>query len=250
MDWLRDNTAQPFGEDGYYYDYYGKQPAKPVKKAAYSVLCLWDYGYWITRLGHRVPVTNPGSAQMGEQLYFTAPDEQKAAQVSAGWNMRYVVINDYLVNWSTGFRGVAGIAGENAAKYFEVYYRLQKEKLTPTLLYYPDYYRTMAVRLYCYDGREYTPSETAVIAWENRTGADGLAYKEITGLKTFRSYGEASAFLAGQQGVNWRIVGKDPAASPVPLEALAGYRKAFASNQTARVGNNDIPAVKIFEYNP
>jgi dolichyl-diphosphooligosaccharide--protein glycosyltransferase len=248
MDWLKDRTAQPFGEDGYYYDYYGKQSAMIKKTADYSVLCWWDYGYWITRIGQRVPLSNPGSAQLGEQLYFTAPGGREAVQASAGWNMRYVVVNDYLVNWNTGFRIVAGDAGQMAGKYYEIYYRLQANNLAPTLLYYPEYYRTMAVRLYCFDGKAYTPAETAVICWEAKTGADGLPYKEITGLKTFRSYEEASSFLAGQQGGNWRIVGKDPTVSPVPLEALEEYRRAFASPQMVRVGNAETPEVKIFEY--
>ena len=249
MDWLREKTAQPFGEPGYYYEYYGKQPVQPEKEAAYSVLCWWDYGYWVTRLGQRVPLTNPGSAQLGEQWYFIAPDGQRAEQVSAGWNMKYVVVNDHLINWNTGFRGVAGAAGETATKYYEVYYRRQNDKLTPALLYYPEYYRSMAVRLYCFDGKDYTPAETAVISWEVKTGTDSQPYKEITGLKTFPSHGEATAFLAAQQGGNWRMVGKDPLASPVPLEALEGYRLAFASPQKARVGNTEVPAVKIFEYN-
>jgi dolichyl-diphosphooligosaccharide--protein glycosyltransferase len=247
LDWLRTKTAQPFGQEGYYYDYYS--PVQPKREADYSVLCWWDYGYWVTRLGQRVPLSNPGSAQMGEQVYFTAPDGQKAAQVSAGWNVKYVVVNDYIVNWNTGFRIVASDAGERAAKYYEVYYRLQNGKLAPTLLYYPEYYRTMTVRLYCFDGSEYTPAETVAVSWEYKTGADGLAYKEISGLKTFRSYGEASAFLSAQQGSNWRIVGKDPLVSPVPLEALEGYWLVFASTQKARVGNAAVPEVKIFEYN-
>jgi len=250
MDWLRDNTEQPFAQDGYYYDYYGRPPAQPVKKASYSVLCWWHYGYWVMRMGQRVPLSNPGSAQLGEQMYFIAPGGSEAAQARAGWKMRYVVVNDYLVNWNTGFRAVTAAAVEKTAKYYEVYYRQQKDQLTPTLLYYPEYYRTMLVRLYCFDGREYTPAETAVISWEEKTSADGQPYKEITGLKTFRSYGEASDFLAAQQGGNWRMVGKDPLASPIPLEALEGYRPAFASSQKARVGNSDVPAVKIFEYNP
>jgi oligosaccharyl transferase (archaeosortase A-associated) len=250
MDWLRDNTAQPFGKDGYYYDYYGRQPSLIKKTADYSVLCWWDYGYWVTRMGQRIPLTNPGSAQLGEQLYFIAPGGREAAQSSAGWNMRYVVVNDYLVNWNTGFRVVAADAGEKVTKYCEVYYRQQKDGLAPTLLYYPEYYRTMAVRLYCFDGKAYTPAETAAISWEAKTGSDSLPYKEITGLKTFSSYGEASAFLAAQQGGNWRIVGKDPLASPIPLEALEGYRPAFASPEKARVGNSQAPEVKIFEYNP
>jgi len=248
MDWLRDETAQPFGKDGYYYDYYGGQEAR--KQAAYSVLCWWDYGYWVMRMGQRVPLTTPGSAQMGEQHYFMAPGGREAAQAGANWNMRYVAVDDYLVNWNTGFRAIASAAGETTAKYYEVYYRMQNGRLTPTLLYYPEYYRTMAVRLYCFDGGKYTPAETAVVAWEEKTGEDGQPYREITGLRTFGSYAEASAFLAAQQGGNWRIAGKDPLASPAPLEALEGYRPAFASPDKARVGGADVPEVKIFEYTP
>ena len=128
--------------------------------------------------------------------------------------MRYVVVNDHLVNWNTGFRVIVNAAGETASKYYEVYYRRQNDKLTPALLYYPEYYRSMAVRLYCFDGKDYTPAETAVISWEAKTGSDSQPYKEITGLKTFPSHGEATAFLAAQQGGNWRMVGKDPLASP------------------------------------
>jgi len=250
MDWLRESTAQPFGKEGYYYDYYGNPPAAPEKEADYSVLCWWDYGYWVMRMGQRVPLSNPGSERAGEQTYFVATDVQEAAQVSKDWNMKYVVINDYTVNWNTGFRAIASVAGDKTAKYYEVYYRKQNDKLAPTLLYYPEYYRTMAVRLYCFDGKAYTPLETAAVSWEYKTGPDGKPYKEITGIKTFGSYGEASAFIAGQQAVKWQIVGKDPLASPVPLEALEGYRPAFASPQKSRVGNGEVPQVKIFEYNP
>jgi hypothetical protein len=164
--------------------------------------------------------------------------------------MRYVIVNSYMVDRDSGFRVLAAGDGHPASNYSEIYYRSKQDKLAPTLLYYPDYYRTMAARLYCFDGKAYTPAETAVISWEAKTGADGLAYKEITGLKTYGSYAEAEVFLAAQKTGNWRIVGKDPLASPVPLEALEGYRPAFASPQKARLGNNEIAEVKIFEYQP
>ena len=245
MDWLREETPQPFDKDGYYYAYYGGQAARA--RPSYSVLCWWDYGYWVLRMGQRVPVSHPGASTVGEQNYFMAAGGREAAQAGAGWNMRYVAVNDYLVDWNTGFGMVASAAGGKAAEYYDIYYRSQGGHLAPTLLYYPEYYRTMAVRLYCFDGKEYIPSETAVISWEEKTDADGQPYREISGLKAFRSYTDASAFLSAQQSGNWRMVGKDPLASPVPLEALEGYRPAFASSQKARVGGVDLPEVKIFE---
>jgi len=248
MDWLRDETPQPFDRDGYYYEYYEGQAGR--RQASYSVLCWWDYGYWVLRMGQRVPVSHPGSAQQGEQDYFMAQDGLEAAKRAAGWNLKYVAGNDYLVNWNKGFPVVASSAGEKESKYFEIYYRQQGGRLTPTLLYYPEYYRTMAVRLYCYNGKAYTPAESAVISWEWGTDAEGRPYREITGLKTFRSYEDAAAFLAAQQTGNWRMVGRDPLASPAPLEALEGYRLAFASPQKAAAGSAQLPEVKIFEYTP
>jgi len=246
MDWLRDQTPQPFDKNSYYYDYYSGQSGH--SKASYSVLCWWDYGYWVLRMGQRVPVSHPGASTVGEQHYFTAPGGREAAQAGAGWNMRYVAVNDYLVDWDTGFGMVASAAGGKAAEYYDIYYRSQGGRLVPTLLYYPEYYRTMAVRLYCFDGKEYTPSETAVISWEEKADADGQPYREISGLRTFGSYADATDFLAAQQDGNWRIVGKDPLASPVPLESLEGYHLAFASSQKAILGNVEMPEVKIFEY--
>ena len=244
LDWLRDNSPEPFGDANYYY-VYTQAPGKPP---AYSVVCWWDFGYWISQIAHRVPLSNPGSAAMGEQIYFTSLDSKAADNVSSNWGMKYVIVDDYMVNWNKGFGPIAYAAGQPESRYYEMYYRQQNGKLTPTLLYYPDYYNTMAVRLYCFEGKKYTPQETAVISWEDRQDASGRQYKEITGIKTFPGYPDASAFVASQQNGNWRIVGKDPTVSPMPLEALDGYSLAYSSSQKARVGTVDTSSVKIFEY--
>ena len=249
LDWLRDNSPEPFGDANYYYARYGTDNSSGPT-ASYSTLCLWDYGYWVSRIGHRVPCSNPGTSDIGEWRYFMAQSTRAADNVCTNWKVRYVIINDYMVNWNSGFKVMAGGAGGPISRYYEIYYRNQKDSLIPTLLYYPEYYRTMAVRLYCFDGKEYAPQETAVISWEVKKGADGSAYREITGLKTFRNYPEAEAFIAAQKTGNWRIAGKDPFVSPAPLEALEGYRPVFSSSQKARVGNAEAPEVKIFEYKP
>ena len=248
LDWLRNNTPEPFGDAAYYYDRYGGTDNSSGPAASYSTLCSWDYGYWVSRIGRRVPCSNPGSSDRGEWRYFMAQSARTADNVCAAWNVRYVIVNDYMINRSSGFAFMAGASGEPSGRYYEIYYRQQKDSLVPTLVYYPEYYRTMAVRLYCFDGLKYEPTETAVISWEDRTGARGAPYREITGLKTFRSYTEAEAFIAAQKAGNWRIAGKDPLISPLPLEALEGYRPVFASSQKAKAGSGEAPEVKIFEY--
>lgn len=251
LDWMRSNTPEPFGDGDYYYQLYEKPAASsaPARQAAgYSVLCWWDYGYWISRIAHRVPFSNPGTAQLGEQIFYTAQDEKEAGATAPADGMKYVVVNDYLVNWNSGFMALASDALQPMSKYCEVYYRQQDSSLSPVLMYYPEYYQTMAVRLYCFDGKEYTPGETAVISWENRTGSDGLPYREITALKLAGSYDEAASYVAAQTSGNWRIVGKDPNVSPVPLEALKDYRPAYSSSQKVKVGTAEVAEVKVFEY--
>jgi len=250
LDWLRNNTPEPFGNADYYYARYGGADNSSGPAASYSTLCWWDYGYWVSRIGHRIPCSNPAASDRGDWRYFMAQTTRAADNVCTTWNVRYVIINDYMINWNSGFRAMAGAAGEPSGKYFELYYRQQKDRLLPALLYYPEYYRSMAVRLYCYDGKQFTPSETAVISWEARTGADGFAYKEISGLKTFRSYEEAADFSAAQKTGNWRIVGKDPFTSPVPLEALQGYKLVHQCADKPGAGSNTTPEIKIFEYKP
>jgi oligosaccharyl transferase (archaeosortase A-associated) len=251
LDWMRKNTPEPFGDPQYYYRYYGQGPAGSSSAGnapAYTVFCWWDYGYWVTRIGHRVPFSNPGTAQRGEQSFFLAADGQQAAEIASSSNMKYVLVNDYLVNWTSGFPTVAGDALQSTSKYYEIYYRQQAGSLSPTLVYYPEYYQTMAVRLYCFDGKQYAPGETAVMSWEARTGADGRPYKEITALKITNSYNDAVHFVAAQTSGNWRIVGKDPNVSPVPLEELKDYRLAYGSSQKVKTGTAETSEVKLFEY--
>jgi oligosaccharyl transferase (archaeosortase A-associated) len=243
LDWLRTNSPEPFGNANYYYAY----TQAPGKAPDYSVVCWWDYGYWVSRIAHRVPLSNPGSAAMGEQNYFTSQDGKAADNISSNWGMKYVIVDYYIVNWNNGFGAIAFAAGQPQSRYYELYYRRQNDQLTPTLLYYPDYYNTMEVRLYCFEGKKYTPQETAVISWEERADPNGQPYKEITGIQTFPGYPEAAAFVVSQHNSNWRIVGKDPMASPVPLDELTGYRLAYSSSQKAKVGTADTSSVKIFE---
>jgi oligosaccharyl transferase (archaeosortase A-associated) len=245
LKWLSEKSPEPFGDARYYYQAYSGEH----RQAAYSVLTWWDYGYWVTRIGKRVPVCNPGDQLKGEEKYFTELNPEQAAAMGAKWNARYLIVDDYMVNWQKGFKAIAYAAGKPQSLYYEIYYRQQNEGLAQALLYYPEYYQTMAVRLYCFEGKKYVPQETAVISWEPQSGADGRPVKLITGLKSFRSYADAADFISAQKSGNWRVVGKDPLVSPVPLVALPGYSTAYNSSQKSKPGSTETSSVKIFEYN-
>lgn len=54
MVWMQDNTPEPLTNT----DYYSYQTVN--SKPEYYVLSWWDYGYWIIRDAHRVPLCHPG----------------------------------------------------------------------------------------------------------------------------------------------------------------------------------------------
>jgi dolichyl-phosphooligosaccharide-protein glycotransferase len=205
----------------------------------------WDYGYFITQIGRRLPNANPtqaGARQAGR--YFTARDETSANQQLDELGTRYVII-DYTM--PTGkFYAMVEWAGLNRTEFFDVYYqRGEGGSLSPITLYHPAYYRSMTARLYNFDGQAVVPEESVVISWRTPAGA---AYKEITGAEFFDTYEEAEAYLAGQEGSNYRIVSPNPFSSPVPLEALASYRLVHQTGSGVQMYGLSLPHVKIFEY--
>ena len=75
---------------------------------------------------------------------------------------------------------------------------------------------------------------------------DGRAIREITALRTFATFTEADGYFRSLGAGNHRLVGLDPAVSPVPLEDLPEYFRVFGSpDQGPWPG---LPAVAVFQY--
>jgi len=130
-----------------------------------------------------------------------------------------------------------------------VFFRQQDGKWEQVPLYYPEYYQSMCARLYNFKGQEKVPqNSTTVISFAERSGR-----KEILTEQTFATYEEAKTFLSKQSGTNWRIVGKDPFVSPVPLKKLEHFQKVYNSDSwAAKFGENNTVAwlVEIYSYTP
>ena len=117
------------------------------------------------------------------------------------------------------------------------------------MLFYPEYYRSLATRLYIFDGQAVTPHGALVISYRERLAPAGATIKEITGSQPFDSYEEATAYVSSQESTNYRVVSPDPFSSPVPLDELTDYHLVHSSDESVRNAMGDvIPAVKIFEY--
>ena len=249
--WLKKNTPEPFGRADYYYELYktpGSGQSFDFPGEAYSVLAWADYGYWITRQGRRAPFSNPGSGSIGEARYFTAQTLQECRQMTKSWGTKYVVVDSRIASPNDKFYALANLSGTRESDYYELCWQKKEGRYVPLLVFYPAYYRAMVSRLYNFDGKAVIPQATAVMAYQERTMPDGQKFKEITGLKNFRGYGEAEMFAAQQPAGTCSIIGTDPLNSPVPLAGLDDYRLVLGSKQTATVGTKTLPAVKVFEY--
>jgi hypothetical protein len=110
-------------------------------------------------------------------------------------------------------------------------------------LFYPAYYNSTVVRLYNFDGKAVTPTQSIVISYQEKVASGGDKYKEITDYWSFSTYEEAEAYVASQTAGNYKIVGVDPFSSIVPLEKLNSYEFVYPLEATT---NTTI--VKVFKY--
>ena len=250
MLWMRDSTPEPFGDD--LYDDYSPLLEKDLPEGAvgheffisngkrylasptpdYTVSAWWDYGYWITRIGHRVPNANPAQNKAAVErvanLFLSERDDYHG-QVS-DLKSRYVILdNDISLN---KFYAVASWGGKDSSDYYGVYSVLDGETRRDVILFYPAYYETLLSRLYNFNGEAVIPERTVVITYDSNT---------VLEAKEFADYQQAVEYVASTP--NTRIVGTNPTISPVPL-AKMDYELVYSSVEMV----NNMPDVKIFEY--
>jgi dolichyl-diphosphooligosaccharide--protein glycosyltransferase len=285
LSWMKENTPEPFGNPDFYYQFYEPPAAyrnrpqtlpeyrqftepemsiseridviKTEEKtwenaeSVYGVMAWWDYGYWITRIAHRVPSTNPGKHANVINLiahFFVSQDEDSAQEIIKGLDASYVIVDSETA--TSKFWALAEWAGKKQTDFSDVYLLPQENGMFTSQMYiYPEYYRSLSTRLYNFDGKAVTPKSTLVISYEEKTDKKGTVYKIITSTKQFESYKEAEAYLVSQQSTNYKIVGTNPFISPVPLDVLEHYRLIHSSDGTVTVTDvGTVSEVKIFEY--
>ncbi len=253
LTWLRENTPEPFGDPDAYYQLHELPPPGESYKypeSAYGVLAWWDYGYWITRIAHRIPNANPSQspqALTSVASFFTSQDEKSANEIAQELNSAYVIIDHETA--LSKFWAIVTWAGREQTEYFDIYLVPQEDHLVARTFYYPEYYRSVGARLYNFDGKAVTPESLWVISYQENADEAGNLYKIITGAEQFDTYEEAEAYLLSQESTNYRIAGMNPMISPVPLEALEHYELIHNSdNKVFLPDGRQVPAVKIFEY--
>jgi oligosaccharyl transferase (archaeosortase A-associated) len=251
--WMKDNTPEPFGDpDAYYRQYEAPPPGETFEypATAYSVTSWWDYGYWITQIAHRLPSANPSQDPapiIKVANLFLSEDNAAAQELMEEMDSSYVVIDKTVPQGK--FWAVVTWAKQALEKYYNVYYVPYQNELRAAQFYTPDYYRTLAVRLYNFDGEAVTAVNPVVVTYTDQVDDQGTSYKQVTDAQQFESYQEALDYLNSQESGNHVIVGVSPFISPVPLEAVPDFRLVYSSVQgTSMSGVGLVPDVKIFEY--
>ncbi|WP_094226521.1 oligosaccharyl transferase, archaeosortase A system-associated [Methanolobus psychrotolerans] len=124
LTWLRYNTPDT-GVD--FYELY-ETPAEgetyQYPDTAYGIMSWWDYGHWITYIGHRIPNANPfqsgigGGDVPGAASYFTSQSEEEANTIADVLGSRYIISNGRMAY--TIFGAMAAWDGDESGYYTQV----------------------------------------------------------------------------------------------------------------------------------
>jgi dolichyl-diphosphooligosaccharide--protein glycosyltransferase len=213
---------------------------------AWSIMSWWDYGHWITRVSHRIPVANP--FQEGARTaarYFLTKSESEGVELVESLASRYVG-TDARTSILTFNAVVAWNGAERSDDYESYSQRTSGSGLESIVLYYPAYFQSTLVRLQCLSGQAVHPESFRVIRYEETGGLPG-AEKLIVGLERFPTYEDALAFIQSDGDDHLRIVSTDPCVSCVPLEALERYTLVFESEEKTTLAGHDMSAVRVFQ---
>jgi oligosaccharyl transferase (archaeosortase A-associated) len=252
LTWMKENTPEPLGDPDAYYRLYGPPPpgeSFPYPASAYGVSSWWDYGYWITRIAHRIPTANPAQESariLNVANLFLSRDDDSARALLEKMGTSYVVI-DYLTTTSK-YWAVVTWSGQPESQYYDIFVAQIQGKLQSVQFYLPAYYQTLVVRLYNFNGEAVTSVNAAVVTYELRTDR-GVSYKLVTDIKQFSSYQDAVDYKEGLESGNNIIVGINPFMSPIPLEAVPDFHLVHSSEEGTTLQKiGFVPEVKIFEY--
>jgi dolichyl-diphosphooligosaccharide--protein glycosyltransferase len=241
LDWLRTHTPEPYGSPADYFAWHASAADAPP--ARYSVMVWSDYAWWVTRVARRPPATNPTQVAVKEAgRFYTSVDELQAITFLRERHARYVIA-DRSMPMSIVHAGQAEASQlEVMARWAErdpaQFYDLYTDHGLKVFLYRPEYYRTMAIRLFAYGGRGYIPARST---WAVRTNDR----HEILESRAFTTFPEGAAFVS-RDPKTWRIVGKHALLSPVPVEPLTIFVREFASPQGVDGPIGRIPEVAVF----
>jgi oligosaccharyl transferase (archaeosortase A-associated) len=261
LDWLGRNTPEPFSDpDAYFAGHDLPRDDRFIYPlSAYGVLAWSDYGYWITRIARRIPVTNPtqhGATEVAS--YLTATDPMEAARQLQALGAGYLILDASLLPIPAEghvtrlglLESLIGWGQRDASQLYQVLYtRGPDQKLHANVVYLPAYYRMMATRLYVFNGAAVVPHASSWVVETAPAQTNTKLVEEMVSARRFDTYDEAASFMAMHPGPRFRLVGRDPYASCVPLPALPAYSRIHESPFGRAIGaGRKLADIVVFEF--
>lgn len=250
LSWLRQNTPEPMGDPAAWSQLW---PAPAEGKfsypaSAYGVLTWWQYGDQVRAFAHRIPNTNGTQANASAVAQFlTETDPDQARSMLGRMGTRYVMVNAVLLtsNWPSL---IIWADSDDMRFRKRVYGVAAGGRGVPVVIYMQDFYRSMAARLYLYDGRTVgTRVRFTVFTTRHLRANSGLDYDVLISQTEFPSEQKALQYMAANTGENMVLGSTDPTVSCVDLEELPWAKRVFTSDETPLASNRAPRAVKIFE---
>lgn len=264
LTWLRENSPEPYGDGAYLRPCDSSEDfrANFDQSSGYGVMSWWDYGYWINAIARRIPCSNPTQAGAAESArFFLAQDEASACRMLDERGARYVILDWLIPRWTKPGSGkVTGKypalplwAGEPVTKYYERVVMIDNQGLKVSrFLYYPEYYRSMCVRLFIFSGVAINaPSKIPVYLIQPAKPGATDSRKTVLGVQEFDTIQEAERFAGAATDGSRRIAGDNPFIPCIPLEGLTRFRLLHqSSSNVATIARRPISQVRLFEYSP
>ena len=250
LNWLSRNTPEPMGDPAAWSQLWpapagGKFSYPP---SAYGVLTWWEFGDQVNAFAHRIPNTNGTQAQASPVAQFlTETDPDQARSLLAQTGTRYVMLNPDLLtsDWPAL---VVWADGDDARYRKKIFGVGARGRGVPITIYLQDFYRSMAARLYLFDGQS-APGHVRMTVFTTRRerSVSGHDYDVLISKREFPSEQKAFDYMAANIGETMVLGSMDPTVSCVELEALPWAKRVFTSDETPLAGNRVPHAVKIFE---
>ncbi|RJT05322.1 oligosaccharyl transferase, archaeosortase A system-associated [Halococcus sp. IIIV-5B] len=242
LEWL--NTSTPAegtygGADNEmgYYERYDRTDDFDYPDGSYGVMSWWDYGHWITVLGHRIPVANPFQQNAHEAANFLlAPNESRANQIATtpeGEGDRYVMIDWRMGDVAGGALYTVPYTWYNDGPISladDVFVVANQTSGSQFVAYNQRHYETMRTRLYAFHGSAIEPEPVVIDYDTTQATSSGVQARVTSGnhptVREFDTMSDARAYVRNDSTSQIGGVGKY---SEEYVPALQHYRLVNAT---------------------
>jgi asparagine N-glycosylation enzyme membrane subunit Stt3 len=208
----------------------------------------WDQGWWISGIARRIPTANGeqnGAVETSRFLTEIRPDD--ALRNIRKQGARYVAVGPGPV--SVELPSLVAMAGRRIDQYSRVFHAQSPDgQHIRVRVYLPAFYRSMAARLYLFDGRRIETTQGVNVFLTMPALANSSAYEETIGsIRSFPSEKEAEQWMALHPYETANLASTDPTVSCVDLDEIPWLKRVFVSRNERVVAGKQPAAVKIFE---